>query len=517
MRWHHAVLQVTSVLIVVPCNTLLLLLQTICNTATTSTATAFVITVRPTTHLYRIPYWTTKRTFTATDIHSCTYGRLRNKSLQLYSIRCGTTKTTITAMQVECDGIRSSTTSTRTSQPTSTTTTTRYTPVKHRIRSKSRSRVSAVTNEHSEGITTSTSTVDTRSDGHALLDTVVDWLQGDFDNYRQVVLDRQQNLLPREFGGHEHIHCLLLPVSRTTRLAAFYFDGTPNAIFRFRFYHLRPTLTATPTTTTTATSSTVVNNTTSTTTVDTILYTLSKDLELKLRACSDSMQWSNMFVQHVYEQQLLQMSGTNGMIVTDDDNINNKNYNTTAMMYENIVEVAMQSSCITRLHNCDVRWSWELDPIQHFYVSEYYNQSNPVTSDSADGSGTSIHAIMVHGPTIVESQMIPGQQILIQDQLSLWEDQLWIHDRGYHPTTGEYIYGNQRGVPYRMQRVTQIVSILDYDYDESSDQNVQEIRRLQQHRRYISDPELAWTMGNDYRTQEEYDLNMKRIGGSSRK
>jgi CpeT/CpcT family (DUF1001) len=40
------------------------------------------------------------------------------------------------------------------------------------------------------------------------------------------------------------------------------------------------------------------------------------------------------------------------------------------------------------------------------------------------------------------------QQILIKDQLRLWETQLWIHYRGYHPKTLQYIYGNQREIPY---------------------------------------------------------------------
>ena len=73
-----------------------------------------------------------------------------------------------------------------------------------------------------------------------LMTPLLDWFQGDFDNYRQVVEDRRQNRLPREGGGHEHIHCTLVPVTRDSRLAAFYFDGAPTAIFRFRYYRLVP-------------------------------------------------------------------------------------------------------------------------------------------------------------------------------------------------------------------------------------------------------------------------------------
>ena len=58
---------------------------------------------------------------------------------------------------------------------------------------------------------------------------------------------------------------------------------------------------------------------------------------------------------------------------------------------------------------------------------------------------------MEHGQASVGSQMVPGQTILIKDQLSLWPDQLWILDRGLDSNTGAFIYGNQRNVPYMLQ------------------------------------------------------------------
>ena len=84
-----------------------------------------------------------------------------------------------------------------------------------------------------------------------------------------MVSDRAEGLLPGEGGGHEHIHCTLVPVDpgllpslllrgaaeeeedgeerkegggrsrEEARLAAFYFDGIPERIFRFRLYVLR--------------------------------------------------------------------------------------------------------------------------------------------------------------------------------------------------------------------------------------------------------------------------------------
>ena len=169
--------------------------------------------------------------------------------------------------------------------------------------------------------------------------------QGDFDNYNQVREDRREGLTPREGGGHEHIHCCLVPLEAETRLAAFYFDGDPTAIFRFRFYKLVPN--------------------SSTNSVDTVLYTLDPDLERALRQCSDPLDWKKLF---------------------DDQN---------------------GSERVTELKGCDVRWSWTLDPVQHSYAS----------SHEKDHDG--IHAIMINGEALVESQQMPGVKILIRDQLSL--------------------------------------------------------------------------------------------------
>lgn len=259
-----------------------------------------------------------------------------------------------------------------------------------------------------------------KENGSVLFDTLLDWFQGDFDNYRQVVDDRRNNLLPKEGGGHEHIHCTLVPVARDSRLAAFYFDGFPTAIFRFRFYRLESAKEE------------------EMEAVDTILYTLAPDLEGKLRACSDDpLQWPSIFRTHVLEQQREQ---------SKDDPVE-----------DNLCQTAIDLDCVRLLPKCDVRWSWQLDPVLHAYAAQEQEQSQH------DG----IHAVMVHGQAVVDSQMMPGQTILIQDQLSLWPDQLWIHDRGFDPDTGAFIYGNQLDVPYVLQRVADMVAAAD-GVDDSS-------------------------------------------------
>ena len=234
---------------------------------------------------------------------------------------------------------------------------------------------------------------------------------GDFDNYHQVVRERQEGLLPREGGGHEHIHCALIPVAEKTRLAAYYFDANPKQIFRFRYYEV------------------CLDN------GYMKLYTLTPALEGLLRKEDDPMKWSRIFQD---------FSG---------------------------------SQKVVELPRCDVQWSSDPDPSQHQYALQAYPNRQ------------GYHAVMVHGEAVVESTVSSGMKILIRDQLSLWEDELWIHDRGFDPETMKYIYGNQRGVPYQLQRVSQITS----------------------GERFVVSQELRWTLGSDWRTEEEYLSKMNAI------
>mmetsp|Transcript_4916 Transcript_4916/g.5897 ORF Transcript_4916/g.5897 Transcript_4916/m.5897 type:complete len:133 (+) Transcript_4916:301-699(+) len=120
------------------------------------------------------------------------------------------------------------------------------------------------------------------------------------------------------------------------------------------------------------------------------------------------------------------------------------------------------------------------------------------------------HAIMVHGEALVESQMVPGQQIRIQDQLSLRDMDFWIHDRGFDPVTGDYLYGNQNNVPYHLKRVTSIVTTT------TTAPPVDGSKPTQQQRVVVS-PELQWTLGPQWRDEQEYIQRMDVIGGVSAK
>jgi hypothetical protein len=57
-----------------------------------------------------------------------------------------------------------------------------------------------------------------------------------------------------------------------------------------------------------------------------------------------------------------------------------------------------------------------------------------------------------------------------------------------------FVYGNRRGIPYKLERVSSITSAIN--------ETKKETLLLQ---RKISNKELAWTMGEDYREQAVYE------------
>ena len=275
---------------------------------------------------------------------------------------------------------------------------------------------------------------------------LLDWFQGDFDNYAQVVEDRKLNLEPREGGGHEHFHCTLVPVTESTRLAAFFFDGNPDRIFRFRFYEIIPP-------------------TDNDETIEMMLNTLHPDLEKLLKSqASNPLSWPHLF--------------------------------------QNFEPKEDKNPKVNRLKKCEISWSLDRDPIEHSYLTSTPENESATSSES-------IHAVMVHGPTVVNSTVIPGMKIRIVDQLSLYQDVFYINDRGFDPITGSFIYGNQREVPYRLERVSFISSNTTDTITSPQSLDNGELKRI------IKNSDLEWTMGPDFRSTDEYSRKMKLIGGPS--
>lgn len=73
-----------------------------------------------------------------------------------------------------------------------------------------------------------------------------DLFVGDFDNYGQIVEERERGMVSSDDDGHEHIHCSLrrlepglameLVGSEDATLACYYLDGDPFKVFRLRVY-----------------------------------------------------------------------------------------------------------------------------------------------------------------------------------------------------------------------------------------------------------------------------------------
>lgn len=58
---------------------------------------------------------------------------------------------------------------------------------------------------------------------------------------------------------------------------------------------------------------------------------------------------------------------------------------------------------------------------------------------------------LVGGLCEVASQQNPGVILLVNDELKLWKDELWINDRVF-TQSGELLIGNKDGIPYKLKR-----------------------------------------------------------------
>jgi len=133
------------------------------------------------------------------------------------------------------------------------------------------------------------------------------------------------------------------------------------------------------------------------------------------------------------------------------------------------------SAIFKELEGCDVLWSTQADPQRHKYI--YYSPAK----------NYAFHAIMVNNGAVIPSMVNPGTFIKVKDEISMWEKYLWINDRGYDSQTGNLVYGNSVGVPYKLKRVASILS------------------RAEDRERVVVDKELSWTLGENYRTDDIYE------------
>lgn len=313
----------------------------------------------------------------------------------------------------------------------------------------------------------------------SLLPALLSKFQGDFDNYHQVYSDRQEGMLPRQGGGHEHFHVTLIPINIRSLpnslfpvpveeknedrcgavIAAYYFDGMPSRIFRLRVYTLYCDENE---------SGGESDRDDDAESVKMKLFTCDPSLEGMLRSKSESAveDWADIIEKYVSESKSKEGQ----------------------MMFQ-------------EMERCDILWTRKPDAIRHKYLESF---PPPATEDmgisDSDPDPDPVHAIMVNdhekGGVLLESQMMPGSYIRVQDELSLWENELWINDRGHDAESGDMVYGNWNGVPYQMTRVSRINSSLE---------------------REVVDESISWTMGEAWRSEAEYESKMAAIGGISTK
>jgi len=229
---------------------------------------------------------------------------------------------------------------------------------------------------------------------------------GDFDNFGQVQQDREKGLVPREGGGHEHIHCCVrhfaLPAALSDNynndalLAMYYFEGNPSKLFRVRCYTLHGGIGS-----------------------EAIL------LKMRLWRVTPAV---------VAAAAAAAPSGSEAASAA-----------ATAALLDTGLEVC------TALDGCEVFWAFERSKAQGGEIA----------------LPRSLVATMEGGGCLIESEREPGRFIRVEDDLVLTpprvasggDDEpivratLQINDRGYDSCSGEMVYGNWRGVPYALERV----------------------------------------------------------------
>jgi CpeT/CpcT family (DUF1001) len=256
--------------------------------------------------------------------------------------------------------------------------------------------------------------------------------QGEFDNYEQVVADRAAGLTPGPGGGHEHIHCSLkLVTSMAPPQLLQAQDGftAPTAVIAARYY-----FNAQPAVTFRFRLYTFGLCASDAARGDVLmrLWRLHPDVETRLRAVGYKLQ----------------------------------GFDWQSSAAESSADVAES------MDGCEIYWS----------RGSSSSSDAAATASSEQQQSPAFVGLMGEDDagTWISSQNTAGQDILVKDDLKLWPAELWVNDRGYS-RTGEFVYGNQRDVPYKMQRVQ-------------------------------PGGALEWTLGAQYRTDSEYAAKMAAIG-----
>lgn len=60
--------------------------------------------------------------------------------------------------------------------------------------------------------------------------------------------------------------------------------------------------------------------------------------------------------------------------------------------------------------------------------------------------------------SVVVKSATMGIPIVVRDDVTLWDHALWVNDRGWD-TAGNYLYGNCRAVPYKLDRAREAPAV----------------------------------------------------------
>lgn len=281
---------------------------------------------------------------------------------------------------------------------------------------------STSTQEQEQESTSSTSCIpssDVKS--QEFMNQLLSWFQGEFDNYPQILEERNENKEPPI--GHEHIHCTLVPIPTQSFLhhyllsnvvneegidnrfliAVYYLNGNPSSIFRSRLYHAFPEIAGHGNNNDDDDDESLLHPI-----VRCKIYDLHKEIKNILSEKAENSPW-------IWNESI-------GDFLKINDN---------------------KEIYFTELKGCDVLWSNKVDPIRHSYL--------PSTCTSKNNNA--IHAIMEQEEVLKPSIFDPTKMLIIKDELSLWGNEIWINDRGYDANTGELAYGNALSIPYKLNKV----------------------------------------------------------------
>ena len=250
------------------------------------------------------------------------------------------------------------------------------------------------------------------------LDDFLSQFHGHFDNHAQTVANEAEGLYPREGGGHEHIHCMLTPVdiedaappaNRRHVLATYYFNGNPFAVFRERLYGFDA----------------LAEDPQFGPCVRMSIYRLRECTTARLRAATAAAAAAAAGGDAAASSRSSESEGEGGGSSSSSGSGSGSS-GSGASSIDPAVFSAADLDASLRIPEADVFWRW---------CGERYEGE-------------------MRTPSIeIVSERDPSQTLRVTDDVAFWGDALWVNDRGCDATTGEYVYGNVRSVPYKMARV----------------------------------------------------------------